>query len=224
MSAIAITNPIVRPPAGRSGQELCLPHVSWEDYERLGEIFRDRPNLRMTYDRGDLEFMTLSNEHEFYKKVISRLLEAALDELGIDYYSAGSMTFKRQDLDRGLEPDDCFWIAHEQIIRGRIDYNPASDPPPDLVIEVEVSRSVLNRIGIYAALKIPEIWRFDRSKITVLRLEQSGMYVESASSPTLLDVPLNGFVPFSVPDTSKPTSQVVREFRSWVAQYRKEPR
>src|SRR5437763_9813736 len=95
----------------RAGEQRLLLHdISWDEYVALGEILKDRPALRMTYDRGNLEFMTTSSEHERLKKRLSRVLEALAEEFGREFETAGNMTFRREDLDRSLEPDDCFWI------------------------------------------------------------------------------------------------------------------
>ena len=121
----------------------------------------DGRHVRLTYDRGELELMTVSHRHENHKHLLGVLLMVVAEELGIENHAAGSMTFKREDLDRGLEPDECYWIEHEPQMRSKEDYDQQNDPPPDLVLEVEVSCSVLDRLGIYAALKVPEVWRWD---------------------------------------------------------------
>ncbi len=105
--------------------------------------------------------MTLSPEHEIYKKRLGRLVEALAEECNLPIATAGEMTFQREELERGLEPDDCFWTVHERHMRALLEWNPKRDPPPDLVIEIEISRSALNRMGIYSALRVPEVWRCD---------------------------------------------------------------
>ena len=150
-------------------QRLFLDAVSWRAYERLGRVFQDRP-LRITYDRGRLEIMTLTTKHEFWKHAIRRLIEALVEETDNQIAGYGSMTFKRQLKKRGLEPDECFWIQNESAVRGRADFQIDEVPPPDLVLEIEVSRSVIDRIGIYAAFGVPEIWRCNGETLTVCRL------------------------------------------------------
>src|SRR5262249_23166725 len=118
-------------------QHLLLFNVNWQSYVAIGDALPDRPHLRMTHGRGNLECMTTSSQHEFYKKCISRLIDAVAEEYGFPSVSAGQMTFQRPDLERGMEPDDCFWIAHERQMRGRLDYDPRNDPPPDLLLEIE---------------------------------------------------------------------------------------
>src|SRR5271168_751874 len=109
----------------------------------------DRP-IRFTYDRGELEIMTVSPEHDRDKMWLARLFQVLTEELDIDIACYGSMTMRREDLERGMEPDQCFWVQHEPQIRGRTDIDLENDPPPDLVMEVEISRSVVARLPILA--------------------------------------------------------------------------
>src|SRR4051794_16762874 len=93
-------------------QRVTLHCVSWAAYVGIGELLRDQP-IRLTYDRGSLEIMTTSREHERAKKLLARLVEALTVELDIDLTSGGSTTCRREELERGLEPDECYWIEHE---------------------------------------------------------------------------------------------------------------
>ena len=136
-----LAQPAVAPPtAGRwtvpETQRFVLRNVPWQSYVAIGDALPDRPCLRMTYDRGSLEFMTTSPEHEIYKKRLGRLIEALAEECNLRIATAGNMTFRRAELERGLEPDDCFWIAHEEQVRARLEWDPIGDPPPDLVVEI----------------------------------------------------------------------------------------
>ena len=101
------------------------------------------------------------------------------EELDIPIRSGGSTTFKSQILKKGLEPDECYWIANEHLVRGRLDLDLEVDPPPDLAVEVEITRSVLNRMGIYASLRVPEVWRSDGDQIIVEQLQADGTYATS---------------------------------------------
>lgn len=207
------------PPRLAGAQRLLLPDVSWASYRAIGAALADRPALRLTYDRGLLEIMTTSREHEFLKKRLTRLLEMLLDECRIPFDTAGNMTFQREDLERALEPDDCFWIAHEPAMRGRTDYDPTRDPPPDLVLEIEVSRSALDRMGLYASLGVPEVWRFDGEALHVHRLQPDGGYAEVDASPTFPSLPLQELARFVRPDAARDSVSLADEFRAWVRQH-----
>src|SRR5262245_54289430 len=99
--------------------------------------------IRLTYDRAKLEIMTLSHGHENYATLIGRLIEALTEELNIPIHSGGSTTFKREAKKRGLEPDECYWIQNERVMRGRKDFEIDTDPPPDLAVEIDIMSSSL---------------------------------------------------------------------------------
>src|SRR4051794_5709328 len=134
-------------------QRFHVSLVTWEKYEQMAAWFEGR-HVRLTYDRGELELLTVSHKHEYHKHLLAMLFMVLIEELDIDVHGGGSMTFKREDLERGLEPDECYWIGNEPRMRGKQDYDQQNDSPPDLVLEVEISRSALDRMGIYAVLKV----------------------------------------------------------------------
>ena len=196
-------------------QRLLLSCIDWPSYLTFGDLLDER-HVRLTYDRGELEFMTLSPEHERAKKLLARLLEALTDEMDIDVAGFGSMTFRREDLERGLEPDECYWIAHEPGIRGRNEIDLARDPPPDLVIEIEISRSALNRMGLYAAMGVPEVWRFDGQTLRFCLLATNGRYAESEQSQALPFLSAAALAPFLAQSAVLSETKLIRAFRAWV--------
>jgi Uma2 family endonuclease len=201
-------------------QRLLLLNVSWEAYVTIADALPDRPYLRTTYDRGSLEFMTTSPRHEIYKKWLGRLIETLAEEYGTPWVSAGQMTFRRPELERGMEPDDCYWIAHEPQMRGRLDYDCRNDPPPDLLLEIEISRSALDRMGIFAALGIPEVWRFDAEALHIHRLQADRTYVETPESVVFPGVAAAGMRPFLHPDPARDVLTFLRAFRAWARRQR----
>jgi len=207
------------PDAPPSGQRFVIDGVSWEQYEAIGEIFRDRPALRLTFDRGMLEFMTTSPEHERNKKWLGRLVEVMAEEFGKPIAPYGAMTFKQEVLDRGFEPDECFWIAHELQMRGKLSWDPEQDPPPDLMLEIEVSRTAANRMGIFAAFRVPEVWRYNGETIRVFLLVPDGKYEESQTSPTFPGVPLQELVCFLQPNATQDYLSIIRSFRNWLQEH-----
>src|SRR4029077_7401077 len=130
----------------------------------------DRPT-RLTFDGENLELMSPSPIHEWYASQMGRLLEALAFELGMPFRSGGSTTFKRRAIERGLEPDKCFWILSEPAVRGKMELDLLLDHPPDLAIEIDVSRSSLDRLSIYARLRIPEVWTFNGESLRILVLQ-----------------------------------------------------
>ncbi len=164
-------------------QRVILDNISWRTYVA---ILNDAKNCRgrMTYDRGVLEIMAPSRLHEHVKGLIGRMVEVFTEELNIDIESAGSTTFKREDVDRGFEPDECYYIQHAAVVRGKDEIDMTVDPPPDLLIEVDISRSSLNKFGIYSALGVPEVWRYDGEQVRFYVLQAEG-YVEVQESIVL---------------------------------------
>lgn len=197
-------------------QRLVLHDVPWQEYEMMGRALRDRPRLRLTYDRGTLELMTTSHEHEFYKTWLDRFFQTLAEEHNRPIAPAGSMTFQREDLDRGFESDGCYWVAHEQQRRGRMTWDPALDPPPDLVVEIEISRSCQDRMSVYAAFGVPEVWCFDGAALRVYLLKPDRTYRQEERSPYFPAVPPEGIVPFLQPDQARDFLSSVRAFRAWV--------
>src|SRR5687768_6605263 len=124
-------------------QRFILDSVTWERYTRFLRIFSDR-RLRLTYDRGVLEIMTLSHRHESLSEFLARLVVVITEELNLQVKAGGSTTFRRKRMKKGLEPDNCFWIAHELEVRGKNRIDLRRDPPPDLTLEIDVSRSSMN--------------------------------------------------------------------------------
>jgi Uma2 family endonuclease len=193
---------------------VVLHGIEWKDYEQIGEALRDRAGLRLTYELGTLEIMTTSNRHERLKKCFARYLEMIIDGLGMEMEVGGSMTFK-QTGERGLEPDECYWIQNAAKVRG-CDYDPELHPPPDLIVEIEVSRSALSRMGLFASLKVPEVWRYRAKRLTIHRLHLSGEYrvVKKSKALPQLDVRV---LPRFVEDGMESGYQVgARRVQAWL--------
>jgi Uma2 family endonuclease len=159
---------------------VLLRGIRWPTYERiLADV--DGGSARLTYDRGELEIVSPSERHERLRTLIDRLLGIVAIETGVPIRSGGSTTFRDRQLQRGIEPDACYWVQSEVHVRARPETGP-DDPPPDLAIEVEVSRSSLDRLRIYAALGVGEVWRCDGREIAVHVLDEHGDYATSAAS------------------------------------------
>jgi Uma2 family endonuclease len=160
-----------------TANHLLLSCVSWQEYESIGEALRDRRSLRLTYHKNRLEVFIPTFKHITLNAQLNRLVLTLTLELSIDISSGGSTTLKHQNL-CGIEPDLCYWIEHESQMRGREEYNPTVDPPPDLALEIEVSRTILDRLAILAALRVPEVWRSNGDTVQVLLLSPEGTYIE----------------------------------------------
>jgi Uma2 family endonuclease len=199
-----------------AGQHVVLEDIEWAAYESIGEALRDRANIRLTYDRGRLEIMTLSQEHERFKYLIGRLIDVVAEEMGVRIEGFGSTTYKRDVLERGLEPDQCYYHQNFDRVRGlrRIDLN--RDPPPDLAIEVDITHSSLNRMGIYELIGVPELWRLEGQVIRVYMLNAEGRYEMAERSPTFPGVSVMELAPLLQIGFADGGTAMVQAARAWV--------
>jgi Uma2 family endonuclease len=165
------------------GQWLRLSNVDWTTYTRLLRAFAESPGVRLTYDRGELEIMAPLFRHDYDSRFLGRIVQLVTMELGLPLIDGGSVTVRRRAKNRGIEADDCFWIANAHRMRGRRRLGLRRDPPPDLAIEVDVTNSSLDRLTIYAALRVPEIWRLtNRDVLTFHALDANGEYQVAQTS------------------------------------------
>ncbi len=199
-------------------KRLLLRDVDWRTYCHFLRIFQNRPGVRLTYDQGKLEIMTLSHRHESYGEFLGSLVFALVDEMGLTIKQGGSNTLRRRRFLRGLEPDKCYWIVNEPLVRGKEEIDLRTDPPPDLAIEIDITHSSLNRMGIYAALRIPEVWRFDGLSLTFHILGNDGKYQQKSSSRLFPFLKSDDLVRFLQGKLTRAENLVVREFRAWVRQ------
>ncbi|MEH1942889.1 MAG: Uma2 family endonuclease [Nostoc sp.] len=196
------------------GQRVLLRDVTWQELEAILEDLGEHRAARIAYDRGILEIMAPLPEHEDDKEIISDLVKALLEELDIEFRCLGSTTFKNQAMAQGIEPDQCFYIKNESKIRGKKRLDLTVDPPPDLALEVDItSRTHPN---IYEALKVPELWRFDKGKLQINVL-QDGHYVESQQSLNFPKFQLIETIPqYLEQSTTAGRNATLKAFRLWV--------
>lgn len=162
-------------------------HLNWSAYQQILHALPESRAARLTYDRGTLEITMPSEIHEFSAELISIFIRTLVVELGLKIKTLGSTTLDREDLNRGVEPDKAFYIQNQPAVAGRT-INLATDPPPDLVVEVEISHSDIQKLELYAELGIPEFWRYNGQILRIYQLE-SGIYHEVEQSPTFPQVP-----------------------------------
>jgi Uma2 family endonuclease len=201
-----------------SSQRLVLWGVSWREYGRMLRAFADRRAVRLTYDRGVLEIMTLSHKHESLSYLLARLVDALTEELALAVKGGRSTTFKRRQRQRGLEADSCWWIASEPRVRGKDIIDLRSDPPPDLALEIEITHSSMNRLAIYARLNFPEIWRLEGQTIVCHLLGNDGKYFVSAVSRAIPGLVVADLVPFLMLRGQMDDNAIIQQFRAWVRQ------
>ncbi|NJL53848.1 Uma2 family endonuclease [bacterium] len=203
-----VTTPLT-PPA----EIVHLSKISWETYETLLEELSDR-RLRLTYNRGDLEILTPSPEHELSKEVLGRFVETVAEELAVPIYPLGSTTLKRAELS-GAEPDKCFYIHNIAAIRGKPRLDLREDPAPDLAIEIDVTSNSQNRLQVYADLAVKEVWIYDGDALVVNQL-QNGVYTVSQSSQFFPNVSIPEIAGFLKNAVVMDYLELVKDFRRWV--------
>src|SRR5207302_1055731 len=163
------------------------------------------------------EIMSPLLEHDNDGQFLGRLIVALTEELGLPIKGGGSVTMRRRRRRRGIEADECFWIANAARMAGRRRLDLRTDPPPDLAIEVDVTHSSLDRLAVYAALGVPEVWRLDRDALIFHVLNARGAYESAAASrsfPLVTPADLLGFLQQARQAGDENT--VVRQFREWV--------
>jgi Uma2 family endonuclease len=215
--------PVASPPGYAADACVIVPRVSWETYERLLSDDEGRRTPKMAYDRGVLELVTPSMPHSEDAQTIARMVDIVAAMLGIPVRSAGDTTYRRQDLESGFEPDASFYIQSEPLIRGRRQVDLSVDPPPDVVVEMELSRSALDKLPLFASMGIPEVWRCDGQRVTIL-LRDGETYCDVASSlalPVLTSDVLTRFLTESrtrlSPDWFRAVSQWAEDERASVS-------
>lgn len=199
-------------------EERYLIHwLTYADYMQIAQALTELHH-RLTYYDGDLEIRSVSAEHERANASLRRLIYGLALELDLDLDCRGSATLCHSDANAGLDPDDCFWITHEFAVRCRDTFDLSDTPPPDLVLEIEITLSLLDRLSILAALNVPEVWRYDGEKIGILILNASGDYVPSKKSKAFPFLPVNELVRFLNMQATMSQTQIARAFREWVRQ------
>jgi Uma2 family endonuclease len=195
-------------------QHFVMEDASWDLYEKLLRDIGDRP-IRVTYDQGRMEIMSPLPEHERPKGIIGRMIEMLAFELNMPMVNLGSTTFRKKSKAKGLEPDECYYFRDEAKMRGRKRLDLRRDPPPELVAEIDVTSRSVPRQPIYAALGVPEIWRYDGRRLQCLHFVK-GAYVARKTSrvfPFLEPAQLQQFLDL-LPE--RDDTSILRRFIDWV--------
>ncbi|MGB3263566.1 MAG: Uma2 family endonuclease [Microcoleus sp.] len=196
-------------------QRTLLENISWSTFETLLKEIGNNRGYRLAYDEGMLEIMAPLFEHENPKIQFDRFIVALAEELGIEIKSAGSTTLKLKNVKKGIEPDNCYYIQNEPALRGRQELDLETAPPPDLAIEIDITSTSLNKLAIYSALRVPEIWRYNGRVLKFYQLVESE-YIEidfSITFPFLSVAEMAGFF-----DRTRTTGEIalLKSFRTWV--------
>ena len=201
-----------------AGSTLVLRDVPWDDYEALLDAVGEAAGLRISYDRGTLQIMTLSAEHEKFVRLLDNLVSLLSVRRRIKVLSFGSFTMKRKIELRGAEPDACFYVQSANVIGGKSHIDLASDPPPDVVVEIDVHHESVSKLPIYAGLGVPEVWRYDGQTLTISRLEgeRYSDAKESLALPMLTAAVLTDFLSLG---REKDQYEVFLAFEKWLDEH-----
>jgi Uma2 family endonuclease len=202
------------------GSAMLLQNVSWDEYEHYLRAVDRKAPVRLSYDEGRLEIMSLSPEHEFIGHLVPYLIFVLAQECSLKFLSLGSTTMRKRPKAKGLEPDDCFYFNNLDAIRGLKRMDMEVTPPPDLALEIDITSPSLSKEPIYAALDVPELWRHTGKSLHFFRLEE-GNYVEISHS---------ALFPFLTPDAVQSAllqgeltdvTTMTEEFRAWVRTHKR---
>ena len=173
---------LTRQPTAIGEQRVTLRGITWQGYQDILRALPDNRSSRLTFDNGVLEIAVPLQIYEFSGRLIELFIRILVVELGLKIKTLGSTTLNREDLDRGVEPDNAYYIQNYSKVIGKI-IDLAQDPPPDLIVEVDISNTDIDKNRLYASMGIPEFWRFDGNILQIFVLRGSD-YIEISHSPT----------------------------------------
>ena len=191
---------------------LLLHNISWAEYEEILTKFQNKSAYRLSYNCGVLKIMSPRPDHEFPKDVVLILVRVYAEEFDIELDSYGSTTYRRRKKAKGAEADTSFYLRNAAKVRGKGEFDLETDPPPDVVVEIDISNESLDKFEIYAALKVSEIWRFDGKsfKIHILFENKYETVSNSVELPLISGALLDEFLQIG---REKGQSAMVKIFR-----------
>ncbi len=196
-------------------QRVVIRGVSWDGYLQILNALPQSRSSRLTYDNGILEITMPLEDHEFSGRLIEYFIRILVELMGMRIKTMGSTTMNYPHLKRGAEPDNAYYIQNQPLVKGRnVDFN--QDPPPDLVVEVDITHTDIDKNKFYAAIGVPEFWRFN-GKVWLIYQLQDGDYVEVESSPTFPQVPKERLYTF-LQAAKDDEIAAMRSLRSWFEQ------
>ncbi|MFP4134816.1 MAG: Uma2 family endonuclease, partial [Halothece sp.] len=196
------------------GHQVLLQNVSWSELEQILDELGENRATRISYSNGTLELMTPLATHENNKAMISDFVRILLEELGKEYRNLGSTTLKNAKMKQAVEPDECFYIQNEHLVRGIQRLDLSILPPPDLAIEIDLTART--RFNHYEQLGVPELWRYDGTKLEI-NILSSGKYLASEESLQFSGFPLKEVLPqFLEATQTQGKVSILKQFRDWV--------
>lgn len=176
----SVTQPIPKNPDPASArqteqqaeQRVVFRNLSWENYQQILAALGNKRSSRLTYDRGTLEITMPLEEHENAVRMVEVFIRILVVELGLKIKTMGSTTLNYPDLERSSEPDNCYYIQNQpQVANKKVDLN--TDPPPDLIVEVDITHTDIDKLNLYASMGVPEFWRYNRKNLCIYQLRDN---------------------------------------------------
>ena len=183
-TAPIVPQPIPQPIGER---RVVFRHLNWQRYQAIRHALSERRNTRLTYTQGILEITMPLEDHEFAVRLIELFIRILVVELGLKLKTMGSTTLEREVLDRAAEPDNAYYIQNQPLVAGR-NVDLESDPPPDLIVEIDITHTDIDKLKLYASMGITEFWRYNGETWRIYQL-QGNRYTEVEASPTFPMVP-----------------------------------
>ncbi len=212
-----MVNAVLPKPTNLKGEKrITLPGLSWQRYQQILQALPQTRAARLAYIDGTLEIAMPLEDHEYASELIGLFIRVLVVEMGLKLKSMRSTTLDREDLDRGAEPDNAYYIQNQPLVAGRT-VDLAQDPPPDLVVDVDITHTDIDKNRLYGGMGVPELWRYNGHIWRIYQLQGDG-YVEVERSPTFMAVPktrLYGFLAVAQQD------EVAAELalRAWVREH-----
>ncbi len=193
-------------------QRVVLRGLSWDAYLQILNALPQSRAARLTYDDGVLEITVPLELHEFSGRLIERFIVTLIEVMGLKIKTMGSTTMNYPNLKKGAEPDNAYYLQNQPLVKGRkVDFS--QDPPPDLVVEVDITHTDIAKNQFYANLGVPEFWRFNGKVWQIYQLQEQ-VYVEVEISPTFPQVPKERLYTF-LAQAKEDEIEAVQNLRSW---------
>ncbi|NEQ69649.1 MAG: Uma2 family endonuclease [Symploca sp. SIO2D2] len=193
-------------------QRVLIPGLSWEGYLQILNALPQSRGSKLTYDDGILEITVPLEDHEFSGRLIERFIATLVELMGMRMKTMGSTTMNYPQFNKGAEPDNAYYIPNQPLVKGRnVDFT--QDPPPDLVVEVDITHTDIAKNQFYASLGVPEFWRFNGKVWRIYQL-QEGVYVEVEVSPIFPEVPKEQLYKF-LQQAKEDEIEAVQLLRAW---------
>lgn len=211
---VVVPQPLT-PPRPVGERRVVFHHLNWHAYQQILQALGERHSARLNYDRGTLEITMPLEEHEFYSELIGRFIYFLVSQMGLKIKTMGSTTLEREDLERGAEPDKAYYIQNQAKVAGKtVDLK--QDPPPDLVVEVDITHTDINKLALYANMGVAEFWRYNGHVWRIYQLF-GNQYQEVSTSSTFPFVPKTKLYEF-LAQAQEDEIEAEKSLRQWMKQ------